>query len=75
VNPAAYDAYLKGRLYFVNEFTKPDSLKKAQHYFEESLQEDPNFALAYAGLAALTSTWRMQELCKRTRPINQPRKR
>jgi TolB-like protein/DNA-binding winged helix-turn-helix (wHTH) protein/Tfp pilus assembly protein PilF len=51
VNPDAYDAYLKGRLYFVNEFTKPDSLKKAQRYFEESIQKDPNFALAYAGLA------------------------
>ena len=51
VNPAAYDAYLKGRLYFTNEFTKPDSLRKAQHYFEESLREDPNFALAYTGLA------------------------
>jgi len=51
VNPEAYDAYLKGRLYFVNEFTKPDSLKKAQRYFEESIQKDPNFALAYAGLA------------------------
>jgi TolB-like protein/DNA-binding winged helix-turn-helix (wHTH) protein len=45
VNPDAYDAYLKGRLYFVNEFTKPDSLKKAQRYFEESTQKDPNFAL------------------------------
>jgi TolB-like protein len=51
VNPDAYDAYLKGRLYFVNEFAKPDSLKKAQRYFEESIQKDPNFALAYAGLA------------------------
>jgi TolB-like protein/Tfp pilus assembly protein PilF len=51
VNPAAYDAYLRGRLYFVNEYTKPDSLKKAQRDFEESIQKDPNFALAYAGLA------------------------
>ncbi len=51
VNPDAYDAYLKGRLYFVNEFTKPDSLRKAQHLFEEAIQKDPNFALAYAGLA------------------------
>lgn len=51
VNPAAYDAYLRGRLYFVNEFTKPDSLTKAQAYFEESIQKDPGFALAYAGLA------------------------
>ncbi|MFZ0734817.1 MAG: winged helix-turn-helix domain-containing protein [Candidatus Sulfotelmatobacter sp.] len=51
VNPAAYDSYLKGRLYFVNEYSKVDSLKNAQHYFGESLQKDPNFALAYAGLA------------------------
>lgn len=51
VDPAAYDAYLKGRLYFVNEFTKPDSLRKAQQNFEESIQRDPKFALAYAGLA------------------------
>ena len=51
VNPGAYDAYLRGRLYFVNEFTNPDSLNKAQAYFEESIQKDPSFALAYAGLA------------------------
>ncbi|MGC2257425.1 MAG: winged helix-turn-helix domain-containing protein [Candidatus Sulfotelmatobacter sp.] len=51
VNPAAYDDYLRGRLYFTNEFTKPDSLRKAQHYFEDAIQKDPNFALAYAGLA------------------------
>jgi len=51
VNPAAYDDYLRGRLYFTNEFTKPDSLRKAQHFFEDAMRKDPNFALAYAGLA------------------------
>lgn len=51
VNPAAYDAYLKGRLYFTTEYTKPDSLRKAQRDFQKSIQQDPNFALAYAGLA------------------------
>lgn len=51
VNPAAYNAYLKGRLFFVNGYTNPDSLRKAQHSFEESLHEDPNFALAHTGLA------------------------
>jgi TolB-like protein/DNA-binding winged helix-turn-helix (wHTH) protein/Flp pilus assembly protein TadD len=51
VKPAAYDDYLKGRLYFVNEFTKGDSLRKAQRYFEDAIQKDPDFALAYAGLA------------------------
>jgi tetratricopeptide (TPR) repeat protein len=51
VNPAAYDDYLKGRSYFDNGYTKPDSLKKAQQYFEHSIQTDPSFAQAYAGLA------------------------
>jgi tetratricopeptide (TPR) repeat protein len=51
VKPEAYDAYLRGRLYFTTEYTKPESLRKAQQYFEESIQKDPNFALAYAGLA------------------------
>src|SRR5580658_508115 len=51
VNPAAYDDYLRGRLYFTNEFTKPDSLRKAKRYFEDAIQKDSNFALAYAGLA------------------------
>lgn len=51
VNPTAYDAYLKGRLYLVGDFKNPDSLRKAQGYFEESIQTDSNFALAYAGLA------------------------
>jgi TolB-like protein/DNA-binding winged helix-turn-helix (wHTH) protein/Tfp pilus assembly protein PilF len=51
VNPAAYDDYLRGRLYFVNEYTKPDSLIRAQRYFKDSIQKDPDFALAYAGLA------------------------
>ena len=51
VNPAAYDDYLKGRFYFDNGYSKPDSLKKAQQYFEHSIQTDPNFAQPYAGLA------------------------
>ena len=51
VDPTAYDSYVRGRIYFTTEYTKPDSLRKAQHLFEESIQKDPNFALAYAGLA------------------------
>ena len=51
VNPAAYDAYIQGRLYFTTEYTKPASLRKAQHLFEDAIREDPDFALAYAGLA------------------------
>lgn len=51
VNPVAYDAYLRGRIYFVNGFFNPEALHKAQSYFEASLQQDPNFALPYAGMA------------------------
>jgi len=51
VNSEAYEAYLRGRYYFVNQFMVADSLKKAKGYFEESIRKDPGFALAYAGLA------------------------
>ena len=51
VVPAAYDEYLKGRFYFDNGFTEPDSLKKGKQHFEQSIRIDPNFAPAYAGLA------------------------
>jgi eukaryotic-like serine/threonine-protein kinase len=49
VNPKAYEAYLKGSF---SEFADTlVSIKQAQSYFEEAIREDPNFALAYAGLA------------------------
>src|SRR5216684_7329662 len=51
VNPGAYEAYLRGRFYFTNEFWKPQSLRMAKGYFEESIRKDPRFGLAYAGLA------------------------
>jgi TolB-like protein/Tfp pilus assembly protein PilF len=50
INPAAYDAYIQGRLYFTTDLT-PASQRKAQHLFEDAIREDPGFALAYAGLA------------------------
>ncbi len=48
-NNEAYEAYLKGR-YFWNQRT-PDSYFKAIGYFEEAVRFDPNFALAYSGIA------------------------
>ena len=51
VNPGAYEPYLRGRFYFTNEFWKPQSLRMAKGYFEESIRKDPRFGLAYAGLA------------------------
>jgi len=51
VNPEAYDAYLRGRYYLTNQFTTAQPLNRAKGYFEESIRKDPNFALAYSGLA------------------------
>ena len=45
----AYQAYLKGRYYW-NRRTA-ENLKKAIEQFKIATEKDPNFALAYAGLA------------------------
>ena len=48
-SPESYALYLKGR-YFWNERTN-ESVNKAIRYFKEAARLDPNFALAYSGLA------------------------
>ena len=48
-NPEAYQLYLKGR-YHVNQTTAAE-LKKAIEYFQQAIDKDPGYALAYAGLA------------------------
>ena len=48
-NNEAYEAYLKGR-YMWNKRTV-DSLQKALGYFQQALRLDPNYSLAYVGLA------------------------
>ncbi|MBA3962171.1 MAG: hypothetical protein H0X40_09750 [Chthoniobacterales bacterium] len=49
VNPAAYDAYLKGR-YFFNR-PSDENLSNAITQFEEAVKLDSNFAPAYSGLS------------------------
>ncbi len=49
VNHEAYDLYLKGRFYW-NQRT-PDAIKESIPLFELAAAKDPNFALAYVGLA------------------------
>jgi len=48
-NNEAYQLYLQGR-YFWNK-RNSENLKKAAELFKAATQKDPNFALAYAGLA------------------------
>jgi len=45
----AYNLYLQGRFYW-NKRT-PQELKKALEFFERAIERDPDFALAYAGMA------------------------
>jgi len=48
-DPKAYEAYLKGRFYW-NQFTA-GSLPKSFEAFQKAVDADPNYALAYAGIA------------------------
>ena len=48
-NPEAYQLYLKGR-YYLSKRTD-EGLKKAIEYFNQTIEKDPSYALAYSGLA------------------------
>ena len=54
VNPEAYEDYLKGRFHWY-KFT-PHDLETAADYFQLALEKDPNYALAYVGLADALAT-------------------
>ena len=49
VNPEAYDAYQRGLVSW--ERQTPASLDSAMEYFELALEHDPEYALAYVGVA------------------------
>jgi TolB-like protein/Tfp pilus assembly protein PilF/predicted Ser/Thr protein kinase len=49
IDPEAHQAYLKGRYYW-NKRTE-EGIRKAISYFQQAVNKDPNYALAYAGLA------------------------
>jgi TolB-like protein/tetratricopeptide (TPR) repeat protein/predicted Ser/Thr protein kinase len=60
VNPEAYEAYIKGRSYWY-KLTSQD-LELALQYFELALEKDPDYALAYAGIAEVWIGFRIQGL-------------
>ena len=49
VDPEAYEAYLKGRYHWNKRNT--EDFPKAVKYFQQAIAQDPNYAIAYAGLA------------------------
>jgi TolB-like protein/tetratricopeptide (TPR) repeat protein len=49
VSPEAYEAYLRGRSQWYERTTV--SLAQSIEHFQKAIQREPNFALAYAGLA------------------------
>src|SRR2546429_1381884 len=52
-NPEAHELYLKGRYLWNRRNTA--SLRKAGDYFQQAIDLDPNYALAYAGLGDVHS--------------------
>lgn len=50
LNPAAYEAYMKGR-YFYNKFTA-EGYRRSIKYYQEAIEIEPDYAEAYAGLAS-----------------------
>ncbi|OGU24939.1 MAG: hypothetical protein A2X66_06975 [Ignavibacteria bacterium GWA2_54_16] len=50
-NFEVYDLYLKGR-YELSRLTE-EGIKRSLDYFQQAIQKDPNFALAYVGMASV----------------------
>jgi Tfp pilus assembly protein PilF len=48
-DPEAYQLYLKGLYYW--EKRTPETLDKARDFFNQAIQKDPSYAMAYVGLA------------------------
>jgi non-specific serine/threonine protein kinase len=50
----AYHLYLKGRYYWAKR--TPENTKKALELYQQAIERDPNYALAYAGVADCYAT-------------------
>jgi len=67
-NAETYELYLKGRYYWNKRTAEGNA--KAREYFQQAILKDPNYALAYAGLAdayLLDSVWPARVTADRAR--------
>src|SRR5215813_8522402 len=71
VNPEAYQLYLKGR-YFWNKRTG-DATNKAIEYYQQAIEKDPGYAMAYVGLAEsyITAEGGLAERAVKVKPAAQ----
>jgi serine/threonine protein kinase/tetratricopeptide (TPR) repeat protein len=67
----AYEAYLRGRGYLL-DYPSADSLDNAVRSFQQALQRDPDYALAYAGLGE--AYWRQYDLSHDTSMVSLARR-
>ncbi len=49
-NAEAYEFYLKGSFFAGGKITE-EGLKKSIEYYQQAIEKDPNYALAYVGMA------------------------
>jgi len=66
VNPAAHEAYLKGRYYWARR--NEASTRRAIEYFQVAIEADPDYARAYAGLADSFITLALPEAMQEALP-------
>ncbi len=53
-NPEAYECYLKGRYFWNRRYEK--SFQRGLQYFQQAIEKDPGYALAYVGIADTFAT-------------------
>ena len=69
VNTEAYEAFLKGR-YFWGKRTEA-ATQKAIEYFQQAIEKDPNYALAFTGLADSYSSLALPVALQEALPSNE----
>ena len=53
-NIEAYEAYIKGRYYYLNFME--DAMEKALHYYNRAIILDPGYAFAYSAIGECCQT-------------------